>query len=505
MSLASFRSALHVLLRVLLGVGVLVFVLLLGRAFQARGQPPLKPWHTLQLRGEVTAGQIGPGYTWARYAQAEAALFADLGRTLAAHPTPGPYRYEAQSHLGARPGARDWNRSYVSSPAQIRGGVLLLHGLSDSPYSLRHLAARYEQAGFVVIAPRLPGHGTLPSGLLEVRWQDWSAVVEVAARELRQRIGPGKPLHVVGYSNGAALALQYAMDVAARDDGQLPRVDRLILLSPMIGVSRGAALAGLLPVFGRIPYFAQSRWLDNLPEFNPFKYNSFTFNAAAQSYALTTHVQAQVLRLRAHDRLRRLPPILAFQSVLDNTVDTDSVVHALFDHLPANGSELVLFDINRANLLAPLLTPAATGAADTLRGDAPRAYRLTLVSNARPDTLQVNERSYAPGQLHPREQPLPLAFPASVYSLSHVALPFPMDDALYGLTPRMDEDFGIRLGTATLHGERGALVVKAEQLQRLNCNPFFPYLIGRIAQTLPADTADTADTGDTGDTATTLR
>jgi alpha-beta hydrolase superfamily lysophospholipase len=490
----TFLTASQFLLKVLVGVGVLVFALLLGRAFQARGQPPLQPWHRLQLHGEVTAGQIGPGYTWAQYEQAEAALFAERDRALAAHPTPGPYRYQAQSHLGARAGQRDWNRSYVSTPAQIRGGVLLLHGLSDSPYSLRHLAARYEQAGFVVIAPRLPGHGTLPSGLLDVRWEDWSAVVEMAARELRRRTGPGKPLHVVGYSNGAALALHYAMDVAARDDGQLPHADRLVLLSPMIGVSRGAALAGLLPVFGRLAYFEQSRWLDNLPEFNPFKYNGFPFNAASQSYALTTHVQGQVLRLKSRDQLRRLPPILAFQSVLDNTVDTDSVVHALFDHLPANGSELVLFDINRANLLAPLLTPAATGAADTLRADTPRRYTLTLISNLRPDTLEVGESVTAPGKRQAVTHPLALQFPASVYSLSHVALPFPMDDALYGLSPRMDEDFGIRLGTATLHGERGALLVKAEQLQRLNCNPFFPYLIARIVQTLPNDAAVTATT-----------
>ncbi|SEM10121.1 Esterase/lipase [Pseudoxanthomonas sp. GM95] len=489
MSPAAFRHVLHVLLKVLLGVGVLVFVLLLGRAFQARSQPALKPWHTLQLHGEVSAEQIGPRYTWAQYEQAEARLFEELNTTLAAHPTPGPYRFEAQSQLGARPGQRDWNRSYVSTPAQVRGGVLLLHGLSDSPYSLRHLAARYERAGFVVIAPRLPGHGTLPSGLLDVRWQDWSVVVDLAARELRQRIGGDKPLHVVGYSNGAALALQYALDAAARDDAARPRVDRLVLLSPMIGVSRGAALAGLLPVFGKLPYFAQSRWLDNLPEFNPYKYNSFPFNAAAQSYELTTHVQAQVLQLKAAGRLQRLPPILAFQSVLDNTVNTDAVVHALFDHLPANGSELVLFDINRANLLAPLLTPAATGAADTLRGDGPRAYTLTLVSNLRPDTLDVGASTTAPGQHQAVTHPLGLQFPSSVYSLSHVALPFPMDDALYGLTPRMDEDFGIRLGTATLHGERGALVVKAEQLQRLNCNPFYPYLIARIAQTLPQEHA----------------
>ena len=42
--------------------------------------------------------------------------------------------------------------------------VLMLHGMSDSPYSLRHLAEVYRARGFVVLIPRMPGHGTAPSG-----------------------------------------------------------------------------------------------------------------------------------------------------------------------------------------------------------------------------------------------------------------------------------------------------------------------------------------------------
>jgi hypothetical protein len=81
-------------------------------------------------------------------------------------------------------------------------------------------------------------------------------------------------------------------------------------------------------------------------------------------------------------------------------------------------------------------------------------------------------------------RPLVFLYPSNVYSLSHVALPFPVDDPLYGLSPRMDEDYGIRLGTLALHGERGALSVGTDQLLRLNSNPFYPYLATRIAETL---------------------
>jgi len=231
-------------------------------------------------------------------------------------------------------------------------------------------------------------------------------------------------------------------------------------------------------------YFEKSRWIDILPEFNPYKYNSFPTNGALQSYLLTMSVRTRIASLAARGGLAKMPPLLAFQSVLDSTVSSADVVHALFDRLPANGSELVLFDINRANLLAPMFRSAAAGQLDALHGTAPRAYRLDVIGNLRADTLDVGERRYEPGKSDPVERGLGLAFPADVYSLSHVALPFACDDPLYGTAPRGDEDYGIRLGTLELRGERGALQVSAEQLQRLTCNPFFAYLEQRVAEGL---------------------
>jgi hypothetical protein len=68
-----------------------------------------------------------------------------------------------------------------------------------------------------------------------------------------------------------------------------------------------------------------------------------------------------------------------------------------------------------------------------------------------------------------------------VYSLSHVALPFPLSDGLYGLKPDPAERFGIHLGTLTARGELGILVVNPNASIRLLSNPFFPYLLERIA------------------------
>ena len=81
-----------------------------------------------------------------------------------------------------------------------------------------------------------------------------------------------------------------------------------------------------------------------MPEYNPFSNNSFPANAALQSWrSERPRYRRRFLRLGKSGRLKDLPPVLAFQSLVDATVSTAAVVHALFDQLDGNGSELVLF------------------------------------------------------------------------------------------------------------------------------------------------------------------
>ena len=154
--------------------------------------------------------------------------------------------------------ANNWNRSYVMEPdGPPRGAVVLLHGLTDSPYSLRHVARRYRDRGFLAIGIRMPGHGTVPAGLSDVRWEDWMAATRLAVREARRRVPAPAPLHIVGFSNGGALAMKYALDV--QEDPQLPRADRLVLLTPMIGITRFARFAGLASLPALLPAFRERR------------------------------------------------------------------------------------------------------------------------------------------------------------------------------------------------------------------------------------------------------
>jgi hypothetical protein len=67
-----------------------------------------------------------------------------------------------------------------------------------------------------------------------------------------------------------------------------------------------------------------------------------------------------------------------------------------------------------------------------------------------------------------------------VFSLSHLALPFPLDDPLYGLQPDPSEDYGANLGAMAARGERGLLVVSIDSLARMSSNPFFAYVMERL-------------------------
>lgn len=452
------------------------------RIYDAQSKPDLSPWHTF-VPHELDADELDAA-SWQDYLLAEQALFASLPdnvyQRLDDAERVADNRYFADSPLNASRFERDWNRSYVLEPdGKPKGAAVMLHGLTDSPYSLRHIARLYRDAGFVVVGLRLPGHGTTPGALTDVTWQDWLAATRLAVREARRRGGDAAPLHLVGYSAGGGLALKYALDALGNDE--LARADRLTLISPMIGVAGYARFAGVAGLPAVFPAFAKAAWLDVLPEYNPFKYNSFALNAARQSYLFTSALQEQIATLSERGGLQDLPPLLTFQSLVDYTVSTPAVVDALYGRLPDNGSELVLFDLNRVVDFGPLLGAHAKSPTDLLP-PVPRRYRTTLIGNASPQTLQAAARITEAGATNEELTPLGLAFPREVFSLSHVALPFPLSDSLYGLQPEEQEDYGVHLGALSLRGERGVLLVNMEALQRVTSNPFYPYLVERLRE-----------------------
>jgi hypothetical protein len=156
------------------------------------------------------------------------------------------------------------------------------------------------------------------------------------------------------------------------------------------------------------------------------------------------------------------------------------VVQVLFDQFDRNGSELVLFDINRLSGMEPFIDPSAAAVLWRLTDRSPRRYARSLVTNRDRTSLDAVARSIGPDATAITTQPLGLAWPADLFSLSHVALPFPPDDDVYGRTARTSALDVVRLGALSPRGERAVLTVPLDTLMRVSCNPFFPYVAARL-------------------------
>jgi esterase/lipase len=204
-----------------------------------------------------------------------------------------------------------------------RRGVLLTHGLSDSPYMMRHLADFFRQNGFRVMAVLLPGHGTQPGDLLEVTWQEWAKTVAYGAYKLADEVDE---LFLAGYSTGATLSVYHSL----RDY----RVSGLFLFSPAIRITPKAALAKFHKIYSWL--IPSAKWVDIKPDLDIYKYESFTKNAAAQTYALTMMLKDQ---LRQHELSI---PVFAVASEDDMTVNT-SAIFEFIARARHSASKLVLY------------------------------------------------------------------------------------------------------------------------------------------------------------------
>ena len=184
-----------------------------------------------------------------------------------------------------------------------RRGILLTHGLSDSPYSMRHLAAFFQEQGFRVMAILLPGHGTRPGDLLDVSWQEWAKTVEYGVDQLASEV---EEVYLGGFSAGGALSVYQSL----RDQ----RVRGLFLFAPALKVSPKAALANLHKAYSWLA--TSAKWLNIKPDTDIYKYESFPKNAVAQMHALTQEVKAQLSKRKLHI------PIFTAVSQDDATVNT---------------------------------------------------------------------------------------------------------------------------------------------------------------------------------------
>lgn len=474
------------LLTVIVSIATALVVVTLLAFFKGRsGGPPLELWHTEKLNEEFTADKAEDEVrSFDDYLQLEQRLFTQLDEKVYASTGTGPEqalnRYSPGSAADPRERQTDWNRSFELE-GNGAGGVLLLHGMSDSPYSLRALGAALNQSGYHVIGLRLPGHGTAPSGLRYVAWQDMAAAVNLAMKQLYSGLRTTSgAIHIIGYSTGASLALDFTLRSL---NGQIAPVPAsLVLISPAIRVHRSAKLAGFKNGLSVLPGLGGLAWLSVVDEFDPYKYNSFATNAGSQVHRVTVDVDRRIQALARNPvEVVNFPPVLVLKSTVDATVTTDAVVDNLLNLLPADRNELVLFDINRHAAVKSTLLVADPGPlTNRLLAENDLPFAVTFVSNESKLSNVVTAKYKAPHTSEPSTaESLGLSWPRGVISLSHVALPIPPNDPLYGQFAPLDDDH-VFLGDLAIRGERGLLKIPEDWLLRMRYNPFYSYLEERI-------------------------
>lgn len=157
---------------------------------------------------------------------------------------------------------------YPDKPSKI--GVLLIHGLFDSPFIMKDLGLYLKEKGYLVRAIVLPGHSIKPAALLNVRFEDWVRTVAYGVHSLSKDV---EKIYLVGVSTGATLSVYHELTKH--------NIAGLILLAPAFKInSRFAFLTGFFTFLGK--KWARLAWASIQSTVDYVKYLSFPFNSAHQ-------------------------------------------------------------------------------------------------------------------------------------------------------------------------------------------------------------------------------
>jgi len=196
------------------------------------------------------------------------------------------------------------NAPYLLLPEKTRKpskGILLVHGLGDSPYSFIDLAPIFARKGFRVHVMLLPGHGSRPADLENVTMQDWQQAVAFNVALLKNEVDE---VWLGGFSTGGNLVTSYAL--------QDQSVAGLFLVSPAyVPKSSVVFLAPFVSNF--------STWYEINETNNYVRYESLTYQGAGEYYKTSEQVRSD-LSERTFDR-----PVFIAQSEADTLVEATAI------------------------------------------------------------------------------------------------------------------------------------------------------------------------------------
>jgi len=204
-------------------------------------------------------------------------------------------------------------------------GVVLCHGFTGSPQSLRPWAEALAGAGHSVRLPRLPGHGTTWQEMNGTSWHDWYGEVDAAFGELRERCSA---VVVAGLSMGGSLALRLAEEHGSDVAG-------IVLVNPAVHLRDRRLVA--LPVLRRVvPAFPAIAGDIKKPGTTELAYDRTPLNAVATMLLLYRAVTADLARVDQ--------PLLLLRSAVDHVVPATNSAAVLAGVSSRDVTEIVLED-----------------------------------------------------------------------------------------------------------------------------------------------------------------
>jgi len=208
-------------------------------------------------------------------------------------------------------------------------GILLVHGLSDSPYLVRAIGEHFQSRCFLVRAILLPGHGTIPGDILHVDRKELTKAVDYGFYNIK---GAVENVYIGGYSTGGALAIYEGF--------RHKEIKAIILFSPAIGFEKS--------YMGQVLFVYQymRRWLDGRRGDLDFaKYESFATNAVIQLAGIMDENQEL-----ADEAGHLEAPVFTALSYEDKSVSAKKTIRFFSKYSSSSKSKMILYSKNPKNL-----------------------------------------------------------------------------------------------------------------------------------------------------------
>lgn len=239
---------------------------------------------------------------------------------------------EAQLHKNDKY-VKEGSRPFFIGQGKKAQTVLLLHGLSDSPTSMKGVAEVYARNGYNVIAPRLSDHGLneekRSSARANITLENWRSQVEFYFR-LAKMLTETNYVSVAGYSMGGALTL----DLASRHTDS---IESLVFIAPMFQMYLHHFSFAIRPL--KELGVVTPKGVDETSFFYPTIDTNQTYHASR----LSDHIREEIIP-NASEELKSIPK-LVFLTKHDTTIDNSYVYDYAFEALNLADNTIIEYEV----------------------------------------------------------------------------------------------------------------------------------------------------------------